>query len=286
MQKIIDQIIKNKIPCYFISPHLDDAAFSCGGLITYLSGQTRVVVVTAFTRAGKDNHSLSGLAYAKKCGFKNQDMAEFFSLRRKEDRDLWKSQNIEFIHLPFVDALWRINPQPNLIQKIGSKLINEFRYIYPTHRFHVSKGKVRLQDQRNLQKLKTKLKAIIETRSIVFCPIALGNHVDHVLVREACANLIPRLQPIQPRSLLAQAGLDSFTPRLIYWEDAPYNLYHRFTGKVAGYVSQCRLRKYTFTKCQKQRKAMYPAYRTQFGKLFNGETKFQLPPERYYINNL
>jgi len=49
--EIINNIIREKIPCFFISPHLDDAALSAGGLIAYLSQHTHVEVIDVFTEA-------------------------------------------------------------------------------------------------------------------------------------------------------------------------------------------------------------------------------------------
>ncbi len=37
-----------------LSPHLDDAALSCGGVLTGLSGDVRASVATFFTTAGAD----------------------------------------------------------------------------------------------------------------------------------------------------------------------------------------------------------------------------------------
>lgn len=257
MNKTIQNIIKQGKPCYFVSPHLDDAAFSAGGLISHLANKTNVTVVTTFTKAGKDNHSLSALAYAKKCGYKN--MSKFFIARRKEDKELFNNLGVKPIHLDFPDALWRPKKKLNLIKKFSTLFINDFRYIYPTHRLHVSKGKISKHDLPNLNKLKNKLQQIIEPESVVFCPLGLGKHVDHIMVREACTNIFPKT---------------------VYWEDSPYNLYHELDKE---YVEKNNLKRKTFNKNQKIRKAMYPAYKTQFGKLFNGQTEFNLPPETYYI---
>ncbi|MCH7641145.1 PIG-L family deacetylase, partial [Patescibacteria group bacterium] len=141
MNEIVKDIIKNKRTCYFISPHLDDAAFSAGGLISYLAKRTKVVVITAFTRAGRDKHSLSALSYVNQCGYKKNEIGRFFSARRKEDKELFESLGVKVMHLGFLDALWRKKKSLNLIEKFSTLFINEFRYIYPTYRLHISKGK-------------------------------------------------------------------------------------------------------------------------------------------------
>ena len=264
MDNLINQIIKQQKPCYFISPHLDDAAFSAGGLIAYLAGKTKVVALTTFTRAGKDKHSLSGLAYAKKCGFVGTDMSKFFGLRRKEDRELWQSLGVEAVHLPFADALWRPKSHLNLIERMATLVINDFRYIYPTHRLHVAKGKIVKQDLANLRKLENKLKKVVRKDGVVFCPLGLGKHVDHIMARTACKNVFPEV---------------------VYWEDAPYNLYHQIDKEMKDFIAENRLQKMVFDQNQEKRKAMYPAYKTQFGKLFGGEIDFSLLPESYYLRD-
>lgn len=263
MERVIEEIIKKQKTCYFISPHLDDAAFSGGGLISYLAAKTRVVVVTAFTAAGKDKHSLSARAFLRKCGYRANEVDKFFDERRKEDRQLFESVGVEVVHLGFLDALWRAEESPNTIYKFLSFFINDFAYIYPTHRLHISKGRIHRKDRDNLRKLEKKLKEIVDggKNSVVFCPLGLGKHVDHVVVREACSKIFPEV---------------------IYWEDSPYNLYY---GPDKAFVEKNYLTKFFFRKNQPERYKMYPAYKTQFGKLFGGRKDFNLPPETYYFKN-
>jgi hypothetical protein len=76
MEKIIAHIIKNKIPCYFLSPHLDDAVLSAGGLISSLSGNTSVTVVNIFTTAGEKN-TLSAKKSIQKAIIDTKDKGDF-----------------------------------------------------------------------------------------------------------------------------------------------------------------------------------------------------------------
>jgi len=264
MNKLINQIIKHQKTCYFVSPHLDDAAFSAGGLISYLVKRTKVVVITAFTSAARDKHSLSALAYIKMCGYKSNEVGKFFSNRRKEDKEVFNALGVKAIHLGFLDVLWRKKKNLNLVAKFSTLFVNEFRYIYPTHRLHISKGKIHKEDMPNLRRLERKLIEIVgeDKNSVVFCPVGLGKHVDHIVVREACTN--------------------SF-PNIIYWEDSPYNLYHELEK---DFIKKNGLKRKVFNKNQSNRKALYSAYKTQFGKLFDGKTDFSLSPETYYIKDL
>ena len=183
-------------------------------------------MVTAFTKAGKDKHSLSGLAYVKKCGYKLGQVNECFADRRKEDRKTFEKLGVEVKHLEFFDALWRKKRNLNYIEKLFSVFLNEFEFIYTTHRLHVAKGIIHPEDNYNLEKLKQKLKKIVglSNKSIVFCPLGIGKHVDHIVVRQICSNTFPRV---------------------IYWSDYNYNLYHQ---PDKDFIAKESLREYRFEK--------------------------------------
>ena len=260
MKKLLKQIIKHKKTCYFISPHLDDAVFSTAGLISYLAKRTRVVVITVFTEAGNERHSLSGLSYLKQCGYEASQVGEFYSDRRSEDKEAIESIGAEVMHLSFIDALWRLNRKPNIVYKFLSYFLNDFRYIYPTFRWHIAKGKINKHDRRNLVDLRKQLMDIVgnEEQSVVFCPLGVGKHVDHVFTREACK--------------------DTFK-NVVYWEDFPYNLNH---DTNIAFIDDNELESLSFTKNQLLRKKAFPIYKTQFGKLFGGR-EYSLPSEKYYM---
>jgi LmbE family N-acetylglucosaminyl deacetylase len=262
MNSILADIINNKKTCYFISPHLDDAAFSAGGLISYLIGKTEVVVITVFTEPGKSRHSLSALRYVNKCGYSIKKVENFFGDRRNEDRILFERIGAKVIHLGFLDALWRPDNNPNIFKRILGIFINDFRYIYPTHRLHISKGIIHENDKRNIEEVKGKIRREIEDkggRFVVFSPLGTGKHVDHIVVRNVCR--------------------DTFSD-VIFWEDSPYNLYH---PNDEDFIRKNKLKEVKFGLNQQERKKMYPAYKTQFSKIFPNENDFKLKTEIYFI---
>ncbi len=66
-----------------LSPHLDDAAFSCGGIAARLAaGGWRVVIATAFTRSV---HPAAGFALACQRDKGLDDAVDYMALRRSED---------------------------------------------------------------------------------------------------------------------------------------------------------------------------------------------------------
>jgi LmbE family N-acetylglucosaminyl deacetylase len=264
MDKMVKDIIKEKRDCFFISPHLDDAAFSAGGLIAYLSKKTRVIVVTVFSEAGENEHSLSALSYIKQCGYKEKGVKEFYKQRRSEDKEVLEGLGAEVIHMGYLDALWRKGKRGNIIKIILSKLLNDFKYTYPTYKFHISQGKISEEDTPNLENVKNALLKLTKESEnyVIFCPIGLGRHVDHIFVREACTDIFGNV---------------------IYWEDAPYNLYHSFKD---DFINKHNLVRYEYPVDEKLRHKIYPGYKSQFGKLFDGERKFDLIPEAYYLKSI
>ena len=129
MNKLIKNIVKNKRNCYFVSPHLDDAALSAGGIISYLAKKTNVEVITVFTECREDKHSLSALSYIKQSGYKSDQAKQLYSLRRKEDLEAFNRLGVEVKHLGFVDALWRRKRNIKMIDKFLGTFLNDFLYI-------------------------------------------------------------------------------------------------------------------------------------------------------------
>jgi LmbE family N-acetylglucosaminyl deacetylase len=85
-----------------LSPHLDDAAFSCGGTLARLArAGWQVTVVTAFT-ASVPNPSGFALACQLDKGLPAE--ADYMALRRAEDRAACTALGASPLHLPFAEA--------------------------------------------------------------------------------------------------------------------------------------------------------------------------------------
>ena len=110
-----------------MSPHLDDAVFSCGSLIVALKEQGyQPVVITVFTKALKDKNSKFTKLFLKKSGFTNQ--AVFFNKRKKEDAQVLKKLGCKFYHLDFIDIAWRQNQKTSFKEKVLSSSVGIFLY--------------------------------------------------------------------------------------------------------------------------------------------------------------
>ena len=90
----------------FVSLHLDDAVLSAGNKIMELKGKGKeVLIVTVFSEFGKKPISKQGKKYLKECGFR--DLNKFRYARKKEDEEAMRKLNVIFLHLDFVDGVFR-----------------------------------------------------------------------------------------------------------------------------------------------------------------------------------
>lgn len=250
---MIDQIIKNKIPCYFISPHLDDAVFSAGGLLDKLSGKVDLTVINVFTNSGDSKNTLSARAYLKQC--QEGDPSKLFAKRRKEDKVALKTWKVKVVDLPYADAMWRKTTPLNL----G---LPELTSVYPTYRFHVISGRVSRFDHPLMIDLAAKLKSLIKEKNYyVFCPVGFGNHADHLLVRNVC------------RATFA-------SDKVFYWSDFPYYFRNQTGG---NFIKQNQLDSFEVKHNGVKKLVAAKLYKTQFSAVVTDESTIK-NPEIFYHN--
>jgi LmbE family N-acetylglucosaminyl deacetylase len=143
----------------FISPHLDDVAFSCGGtLILLVQNEWRVVLCTMFTRSVRNPQ---GFALACQTDKGIPPDVDYMALRRAEDEQFAKIAGVHtLLHLPHAEAPHRgYHSAPDLFggmhadDQIWKQLVGDLR---------------RLNDE--------------YAPDLIFAPQGLGNHVDHLQV--------------------------------------------------------------------------------------------------------
>jgi LmbE family N-acetylglucosaminyl deacetylase len=247
---IITQIIQDKRPCYFVSPHFDDAVFSAGSLLFALSGQTKLVLVNVFTKAGS-RHTLSAKAYLRQC--QAPDAVKLYKERLAEDKGAVSGIVDEIVNLGFTEALWRKERDISKVRSFLGRFIPESVHTYPTYRFHVARGVIALSDRKLIAKLRKYLQTL-PSDAVIFCPRGVGDHVDHLLVREAC--------------LQSQR-------QIVQWVDFPYS--EREKDSLA---SQDGWKLWTFPVQVREKRKLMQAYRTQYAPMFGAES-VKLPDERY-----
>jgi LmbE family N-acetylglucosaminyl deacetylase len=217
----------------YLSPHFDDAVLSCGGLIfeqvqtshgnvspeiwTILAGEPPPGPLSEFAR---QNHALWGI---------DKD-EQAVAIRREEDAAAAAIVGAELVHFDIPDCIYRRSPG-------GEVLYTETVLTSP----HPS-------DRRMPIRIATALRTELREDDVLVCPLSLGGHVDHVLVRRAA---------------------ESLQRPLLYYADVPYVL--NYPGTLPAAITSFATRRYRVseTGLDAWLRAV-AAYRSQLDSLFKG----------------
>jgi LmbE family N-acetylglucosaminyl deacetylase len=250
--EIIRQISTSKKVCYFISPHFDDVVLSAGALAAELAKTNTVIVINVFTKAGQHPYTLSAKSFLKQCGY--TDAEALYTERTSEDIVALEGITSTIHNLNYSEALWRA--KQGIVGKTFGRLLPELKVLYPTYRFHVITGKLAKQDKKTLVALRADLTKLITAKNkVIFCPRAIGNHIDHVITRDACENLFDQV---------------------IEWTDYPYSLQEATNQPTASDQT------FNFEDGINDKYLRITRYKTQFKAMF-GEHVPTLSAEQYRI---
>jgi LmbE family N-acetylglucosaminyl deacetylase len=219
-----------------LSPHLDDAALSCGGLIGSLAARgVPVTVVSVFTAepAWLPPPPLATW-FHDRCGLGDDAMA----VRKGEDNAAARVLEVSSRHLELEECLYRRSAR-------GSPVYRRESDIFAAG----SRGERRL-----VTALAERLSALPEVQrsEVVLAPLGIGGHVDHGVVRRAAA----RCLAAEPR-------------RALLYEDVPYLLYRRCAGWERAFTRALRPSLQAVSAQQWSRKlCAIELYRSQAGVLW------------------
>lgn len=152
-----------------LSPHLDDAALSCGGSIhRWTAAGERVLVVTLVT-ADPPEGELSSFARYQHDSWQLPSQPAY-QVRREEDKCAMAQLGADYVHLGIPDCIYR-----------GDS--NGFFYTSDEELF----GLIHPADMPLEEELVGRLEMLeyLPDDLAVYAPLGLGNHVDHQLVRRA-----------------------------------------------------------------------------------------------------
>jgi LmbE family N-acetylglucosaminyl deacetylase len=154
----------------FLSPHFDDAIGSCGGIIGRLVNLGHPVrVLTAFGGVECEPFSMPARVLHREWKLKRP-----VSHRRLEDAAACGLLGCESSFLEFPDAIYRQG--------------GDGRHLYPT--FESLRGSVAREDRALPERLASRLGDYLSGKdAVVYCPMAIGGHVDHVLARD-CGRVV------------------------------------------------------------------------------------------------
>jgi len=155
----------------YLSPHLDDAVFSCGGLLAMQDGRGEPVsILTAF--AG-DPPDWRITPFAAELHARWGKPGPPIAVRRAEDRLAAGRLSAAVVHLDLPEAIYRKG--------------DDDRPLYPDRDSIF--GPPDVEDAGTLNRLTEALAALDLENARLYCPLGVGGHVDHRLLRLAAESL-------------------------------------------------------------------------------------------------
>lgn len=154
----------------YLSPHLDDAVYSCGGWIWEQTQRGQDVEIWTIC-AGDPPNSLSELAKAlhQSWGLGSDAV----QIRREEDQSACRIVGAVPKHLSYLDCIYRSSPQGEIY-------------------YHSDEGIFGGLDPREadlIDRVSAELREILPQECELIVPLGIGNHVDHELTRKAASRL-------------------------------------------------------------------------------------------------
>ncbi len=154
-----------------LSPHLDDAVFSCGGWMAQRASAGDEVRVLTICAGDPPAGPLS--SFAEQLHLRWGTAVAPASVRRTEDRIAAGRLGALARHLDIPDAIYRTAED-------GTPLYPDETAIF---------GALHAQDSRIVEYLGDLLSQACDASTQVVCPLAVGGHVDHQLTRGAAERL-------------------------------------------------------------------------------------------------
>lgn len=157
----------------YLSPHLDDAVFSCGALIRDQVDRGDAVTVWTVCAGDPPNGPLS--AYAASLHARWGLGADAVARRRAEDQTACARVGAACVHLDLMDCIYRRDPV-------------SLHYIYEGDEA-IFGELAAVEAERLAPALAFSWQRKLPADAVLVSPLALGNHVDHQLVRRAAEML-------------------------------------------------------------------------------------------------
>ncbi len=180
----IKHIKKRYYDNIFLSPHLDDAILSCGGQITQKTYCNKSTLIVTIAAGDSPHNTLSELA--RKMHTQHKFSNNVVSIRRREDMEACKTVRADHLHWNIPDCICRCLPSTeDYVYRSNAEI---FKRIHPV--------------EENLIAELVALMNELPAHDYLFCPLAVGNHVDHQITRIAAES--------------------AFGKSLAYYEDLPY----------------------------------------------------------------
>jgi len=156
----------------FLSPHLDDVALSCGGLVWEQIQAGDSVSIWTICAGDPPSGHLSPFAESlhKRWGTGREAIEQ----RRKEDIAACSHLGAAYRHFPIPDCIYRLGTESD-----------DHLYTSEESLF----GELDPREAGLIRTLRAELVSSLPPESQLICPLSLGGHVDHRLTRAAASGL-------------------------------------------------------------------------------------------------
>ena len=156
----------------YLSPHLDDAVLSAGGLISEQTQAGIPVEIWTLMSGFPPEGDFSQFAQLQHFIWNFASAEEAVRSRREEDRQAAAIVGAHAVHLDFLDCIYRRGAN-------GEWLYSDiFPPLHP-------------EDSDLPARMAKEISNHLQPDDVVVCQLAIGSHVDHILVRQA-AELLGR----------------------------------------------------------------------------------------------
>jgi LmbE family N-acetylglucosaminyl deacetylase len=155
----------------YLSPHLDDAVLSCGGLIARQAAAGEGVLVATVCAGDPGPEPLSEFARALHAvwGSGPSPVGD----RRSEDRVACGRLDASVLHLEIPDAIYRCGAGGKALYASEEAIL----------------GPIALEEDGLVEKVAERLDSACPQGAKIYAPLAIGGHVDHRLTRLAAERL-------------------------------------------------------------------------------------------------
>jgi len=160
----------------YLSPHLDDAIFSCGGFIWEQVHSGEQVTILTVCAGDPPYGELS--TYAELLHYVWQTDRNPVERRRREDMEACRIVGAHYQHLQIPDCIYRSSSQKSDAKR-------EFFYTSNEAIF----GDIHPLDEPTIEAVYQQIEPFVTSGSIVVSPLAIGNHIDHQITRSAAEKL-------------------------------------------------------------------------------------------------
>ena len=160
----------------YLSPHLDDAVFSCGGIIHEQVKSGDHIEVWTFATREADVAQIS--PYAQSLHLRWGDVKHPVRMRREEDEKALTLLGCQWKHLDFLDCIYLVNT------RTGEPLIKTDQDL-----FLAAQEKEPLLVDEMIRSMKELLGLRLNEDIEIIAPLAVGGHIDHCNTRLAAEKL-------------------------------------------------------------------------------------------------